>query len=128
MPDDRNPRAATTVLLVDDDARYRRALSAFLDATYDIDVVADTGDGDEAVALAERLRPDALVIDVAIPGSSGFEIGARAREVLPEVALVFVSGSVGGVDARRAEELGGRLLHKGDPLPVENALRALRRR
>jgi DNA-binding NarL/FixJ family response regulator len=118
---------ATTVLLVDDDAVYRRALTAFLDATFDIDVVGDTGSGDEAVALAEQLQPDALVIDIAIPGSDGFEIAARARAVLPGVAIVFVSGSVGGVDTRRAEELGGRLLHKGDPLPVENALRTLRR-
>lgn len=116
------------MFLVDDDERYRRSLSAFLDATHDIDVVGDTGDGDEAVALAERLRPDAMVIDVAIPGSSGFEIAERVRAVLPDVTIVFVSGSVGGVDTRRASELGGKLLHKGDPLPVENALRALGRR
>jgi DNA-binding NarL/FixJ family response regulator len=117
----------TTVLLIDDDAVYRRAMSAFLDATFDIDVVGDTGDGDEAVVLAERLRPDALVIDVAIPGSSGFDIAARVRELLPDVAIVFVSGSVGGIDTRRAAELGGTLLQKGDPLPVENALRSRRR-
>ena len=115
------------VLLIDDDAQYRRALTAFLDATYDIDVVGDSGDADEAVALAERLRPDALVIDLAIPGSSGFDIATRIREMLPDVAIVFVSGSIGGIDTRRAEQLGGRLLHKGDPLPVENALRSLTR-
>ena len=114
----------TTVLLIDDDAVYRRAMTAFLDATYDIDVVGDTGDGDEAVALAEELRPDALVIDVAIPGSSGFDIAAPVKDRLPDVAIVFVSGSVGAVDTRRADELGGTLLHKGDPLPVENALRS----
>lgn len=115
------------MLLIDDDAQYRRALTAFLDATYDIDVVGDSGDADEAVELARQRQPDAVVIDLAIPGSSGFDIAARIKEVVPDVAIVFVSGSVGGIDTSRAEELGGRLLHKGDPLPVENALRTLTR-
>ena len=117
-----------TVLLIDDDAVYRGALRAFLDATYDIDVVGGAGTAEEALAIAERMQPDAVVVDVAIPGSSGFEIARRLREILPEVAVVFVTGSVEGRDTRRAEELGGRLLLKGDPLPVENALRALTRR
>jgi two-component system, NarL family, nitrate/nitrite response regulator NarL len=116
-----------TVLLVDDDERYRRALTAFLGATYDIRVVGDAGTRDEAVALAERHQPDAVVLDVAMPESSGYEIAEALREVLPGVALVFVSGTESGFDTRRAEALGGRLLHKGDPLPVENALRALGR-
>ena len=116
-----------TVLLIDDDAVYRRALRAFLDATYDIDVVGGAGTAEEALAIAERMRPDAVVLDVAIPGSSGFEIARRLREILPELALVFVTGSVEGRDTRRAEELGARLLAKGDPLPVENALRTLSR-
>ena len=114
-----------TVLLIDDDAVYRRALRAFLDAAYDIDVVGGAGTADEALAIAERMRPDAVVLDVAIPGSSGFEIARRLREILPELTLVFVTGSIEGHDTSRAEELGARLLAKGDPLPVENALRAL---
>jgi DNA-binding NarL/FixJ family response regulator len=117
-----------TVLLIDDDAVYRSALRAFLDATYDIDVVGGAGNADEALAIAERIQPDAVVIDVAIPGSSGFEIAGRLRDILPELAIVFVTGSVEGRDTRRADELGARLLLKGDPLPVENALRSVARR
>ncbi len=115
------------VLLVDDDAGYRRALTAFLDASYDIDVVGDTGDGDEAVALARRLDPDAAVIDVAMPRVSGLDLAGRIRDVVPRVAIVLVTGDVGGIDTGRADALGARLLHKGDPLPVENALRTLTR-
>jgi two-component system response regulator DesR len=118
-----------TVLLVDDDAMYRRALGMFLDASYDIDVVADTGDGREAIGLAERLRPDAVVIDIAMPGINGVEVAERIRSILPEVAIVLVTGVDGGDERRRAQELGvGQLLPKGDPLPVENALRTLTRR
>jgi len=118
-----------TVLLVDDDPTYRRALGAFLDASYDIDVVGDTGDGHEAIGLAERLRPDAVVIDIATPAINGVDVAEQIRGLLPEVAIVFVTGIDGGEERHRAQELGvGQLLTKGDPLPVENALRTLTRR
>jgi DNA-binding NarL/FixJ family response regulator len=117
-----------TVLLVDDDATYRRTLGMFLDASYDIDVVGDTGDGFEAVGLAERLRPDAVVIDVEMPGIDGIDVAERIRSVLPGVAVVFVTGVDGGEDRARMEELdSAEVLPKGDPLPVENALRTLTR-
>jgi two-component system response regulator DesR len=120
--------AMATVLLVDDDAPYRRALRAFLDASHDVDVVADTGSAEEALALAHELRPDAAVVDVAIPGTNGVDVAQRLRDALPEIEIVLVTGNVGGVDPERARELGSPVLHKGDPLTVENALRALTRR
>jgi two-component system response regulator DesR len=118
----------TTVLLVDDDAMYRRALTAFLDATYDIDVVGEAGNGDEAVALAERLRPDAAVVDVAMPGVDGLELATRIKAAIPEIAIVLVTGNIAALDPERAREAGvDHVFAKGDPLPVENALRAMAR-
>ena len=117
------------MLIVDDDAKYRRALTAFLDATYDIDVVGEAGNGDEAVQLAASLQPDAAVVDVAMPGLGGLELATRIRAVAPEVAIVLVTGNVGGVDPLEARAAGvEHVFTKGDPLPVENALRALGRR
>lgn len=118
-----------TVLIVDDDAKYRRALTAFLDASFDLDVIADTGSGEEAVGLAEHLQPDAVVVDVAMPVVNGVEIAERLRALLPGLAIVLVTGNVVGVDPERVEQLGNAtLVAKGDPLPVENALRTLSRR
>ena len=81
---DRDAARVPTVLIVDDDAKYRRALTAFLDASFDLDVIADTGSGEEAVALAGHLRPDAVVVDVAMPVVNGVEVAERLRAVLPE--------------------------------------------
>jgi two-component system response regulator DesR len=111
-----------TVLLVDDDAMYRRALAHFLDASYDLDVVADTGSADEALVLAERLRPDAAVIDVAMPARNGVELATQLKDILPELGVVLVTGDPGAVGATHTP-----VLPKGDPLPVENALRLLTR-
>ena len=118
-----------TVLIVDDDVKYRRALTAFLDASFDLDVIADTGSGEEAVALAGHLRPDAAVVDVAMPVVNGVELAARLRAVLPELAIVLVTGNVRSVAPESVQALGNAtLVPKGDPLPVENALRTLARR
>ena len=118
-----------TVLIVDDDAKYRRALTAFLDASFDLDVIADTGSAEEAVALGGHLRPDAAVVDVAMPVVDGIEVAERLRAILPELAIVLVTGNVATVAPERVRALGNAtLVPKGDPLPVENALRTLARR
>jgi two-component system response regulator DesR len=118
-----------TVLIVDDDVKYRRALTAFLDASFYLDVIADTGSGEEAVALAGHLRPDAAVVDVAMPVVNGVELAARLRAVVPGLAIVLVTGNVRGVASESVQALGNAtLVAKGDPLPVENALRTLSRR
>ena len=126
---DRDAARVPTVLIVDDDAKYRRALTAFLDASFDLDVIADTGSGEEAVALAGHLRPDAAVVDIAMPVVNGVEVAERLRAVLPDLAIVLVTGNVRAVDPGLVQGLGNAtLVAKGDPLPVENALRTLSRR
>jgi DNA-binding NarL/FixJ family response regulator len=126
---DRDAARVPTVLIVDDDAKYRRALTAFLDASFDLDVIADTGSAEEAVALAGHLRPDAVVVDIAMPVVDGVELAERLRTVLPELAIVLVTGNVRAIDPERIHALGhATLVAKGDPLPVENALRTLSRR
>lgn len=117
-----------TVILVDDDLAYRRSLRAFLDASYDVRVVADTGDGREAVGLVEELRPDAVIVDLAMPGIDGVDVARAVQEAVPEALVLIVTGTDDPAERERAEALGTKLIHKGDPLPIENALRALGRR
>ena len=115
------------MLLVDDDANYRRALASFLEASFDIRIVGETGNGAEAAALAGSLRPDAAVVDLAMPGGGGLDVAAGILEAAPGTAVVVVTGVEGSEDdRRRADELGvAAWLPKGDPLQVENALRSL---
>jgi len=117
-----------TVVLVDDDLAYRRSLRAFLEASHDVRVVGDTGDGREAVALVEELRPDAVVVDLAMPGIDGVEVASALLTAVPETTVLLVTGIDDGPEWRRAAELGTPVIHKGDPLPIENALRKLTRR
>jgi DNA-binding NarL/FixJ family response regulator len=61
------------VLLADDQALVRSGFAALLDAEDDIEVTCEAADGDEAVRLAERFRPDVVLMDIRMPGVDGVE-------------------------------------------------------
>jgi DNA-binding NarL/FixJ family response regulator len=68
------------VVLADDQALVRAGFRALLDAEPDIEVVGEAADGDEAVGLAESLRPDVVLMDIRMPGTDGLEATRRIAE------------------------------------------------
>jgi DNA-binding NarL/FixJ family response regulator len=68
------------VVLADDQALVRAGFRALLDAEPDVEVVGEAGDGDEAVRLAETLRPDVVLMDIRMPGTDGLEATRRIAE------------------------------------------------
>jgi DNA-binding NarL/FixJ family response regulator len=63
----------TTVLVVDDEALLRTAFTALIEAEQDLEVIGQAADGKEAVALAARMSPDVVVMDVRMPVMDGIE-------------------------------------------------------
>lgn len=72
------------VLLVDDQALIRAGFRALLDAEDDLEVVAEGGDGEQAVALALKHRPDVVLIDIQMPVLDGVE---ATRRIVADPAL-----------------------------------------
>jgi DNA-binding NarL/FixJ family response regulator len=72
------------VLLADDQALVRAGFVALLGAEEDIDVVAEATDGEQAVALARRLRPDLVLMDIRMPALDGIE---ATRQIAADSAL-----------------------------------------
>jgi DNA-binding NarL/FixJ family response regulator len=79
------------VLLADDHAMMRDGLRAFLTATGYIDVIADVGNGRDAVRLARELRPDVVVMDVGMPEMNGIDATQQLQERCPQVRVAILS-------------------------------------
>jgi DNA-binding NarL/FixJ family response regulator len=68
------------ILIADDHPIFRKGLLKVIEADASFEVVAETGDGAEALQLIEKLGPEVAVIDISMPGMSGLEIVKAARE------------------------------------------------
>lgn len=87
-----NPMAAKLrVLLVDDHALVRLGFRRLLEDDPGIEVVGEASDGQEAVVLAEQLRPDVVVMDYAIPQMNGAMATRLIREMLPRTRVLMLS-------------------------------------
>jgi DNA-binding NarL/FixJ family response regulator len=114
------------VLLADDEAMVRAGVKAILAAAPDIDVVAEAGDGHEAVELVRAHRPDVALLDIRMPVLDGLRAAAELRRVAPGVAVVMLTTFsedeyiTGALDSGAS----GFLLKSGDPYELMAAVRA----
>jgi DNA-binding NarL/FixJ family response regulator len=81
-----------TALVVDDHAPFRAAARAMLEATTGCVGIADAASGSDAISIADRLRPDLVLLDVNMgAGLSGIEISRRLTASRPGIVVVLVS-------------------------------------
>lgn len=79
------------VLIADDHAVVRRGLRTFLDLQEDIDVVGEAEDGEEAIAEAERARPDVILLDLVMPRLDGVAAIRGIRERSPSTRVIVLT-------------------------------------
>jgi two-component system response regulator DesR len=79
------------LLIADDQALVRGALSALLGLESDIEVVAEVGRGDEVVSAARRSSPDVALLDIEMPGIDGLEAAAQLRAEVPGCRVLMVT-------------------------------------
>lgn len=99
-----------TVLVVDDDPDVRAFLKDSLDSLGYEPIVAD--DGAAALRTLERVIPDVLILDFAMPGMNGAEVARQARERLPELPIIFASGYSESAAVSSVQGERSRILHK----------------
>ena len=80
-----------SILLADDHEIFRQGLQVLLGNQADIKVVGQAADGLEAVALAEQLRPDVVIVDMMMPGLSGLEVTSQIRQRVPHSRVIVLS-------------------------------------
>src|SRR5712672_1953554 len=117
---------ALRVLIADDYEAVRVGLSTLLKSV-DIEVCAQTTNGEEAVEKSIQLRPDLIILDISMPGIGGVEAARQIRVFLPEVPILFftthnspqllaLSKLVGAQGFITKNQMAGRLIEAVDAL------------
>lgn len=82
---------AIRVLLVDDHTIFREGIRALLSGYDDIEVVGEASDGREGINQVEQLRPDVVLLDIAMPGLGGLEATLEIRKLRPESRVLILT-------------------------------------
>jgi CheY-like chemotaxis protein len=83
--------ASIRVLVVDDFEPFRRLVSSILQNKLELRTILEASDGVEAVALAQALQPDLILLDIGLPKLNGIEVARRIRVVAPRSKILFLS-------------------------------------
>ena len=79
------------ILVVDDYEPWRREVCAMLQRRPEFRVVAEVADGLEAVYEARELKPDLILLDIALPSLNGLEVANRIRQFTPNARIIFLT-------------------------------------
>jgi len=114
-----------TILLVDDHSLVRRGFRRMLDDEHDLTVVGEAGDGEEAIRLARELKPRVIVMDCALPKTSGLVAARRILETSPRIAILMLSMHSEDTLVHQALDAGARgyILKNALDLELATAIR-----
>lgn len=90
------------IILVDDHEIVRQGLRALLEYKAKAEVVGEAADGREVLALVERVHPDAVIMDIAMPGLNGLEALIQLKKMNPELKVIILSMHVEEIYVARA--------------------------
>ena len=80
-----------SVVVVDDDQLVRSGVKMILGTAPDIDVIGEASDGDEAIRLVSRVRPDVVLMDVRMPGTDGIEATRKLAAAIPGCRIAILT-------------------------------------
>ncbi|OGP20262.1 MAG: hypothetical protein A2038_08175 [Deltaproteobacteria bacterium GWA2_57_13] len=79
------------IIMVDDNQRFRETLKQHLQQEPEVTVVGEACDGEEAVRLAQKLRPDLVLMDISMPGANGLVATKEIKDTRPEIKVIMLS-------------------------------------
>ena len=115
------------ILLVDDHALVRAGIRALIEGKPGIEVIAETGDGEEALRIIGELHPDLVLLDITMPTINGFEVLEQITKQYPQTRAIILTVHEGTEYAIRALRAGaaGYLLKSAASIELEDAISAV---
>lgn len=115
------------IVLAEDHLIFREGLKALLDRKTDLSVVAETGDGLEALDLIQIELPDILIVDLSLPGLDGLEVTRRTKKLSPSTRIIILSMHDSDEYVVRAFRNGAHayVLKNESMVDLEKAIRAV---
>jgi two-component system NarL family response regulator len=115
------------VILADDHPVVRDGLAAMVNQQPDMEVLAEAGDGEEAIALYQQYQPDVMVLDLRMPKRDGVAVVQRVMELNPKACLLIMTTYDGDEDIFRCLSQGakGYLLKDAPRQEILSAIRAV---
>jgi CheY-like chemotaxis protein len=109
------------VLLVDDQAAIRRLISEVLEEDFNI---MSASNGEDAVGVAEKFKPDVILLDIGLPGISGIDLIPIFKEISPKSKILMLTGSISNSTMNQAKSLGvsGFIEKPFDILEIKNEI------
>lgn len=79
------------ILIADDHLLLRQGIRNFLSLEPDFEIVGEAADGEEAIARAQALQPDVLLLDINMPKVNGIEVAKRLKELMPQIRILALT-------------------------------------
>ncbi len=111
------------VLLADDHTLVRAGMRSLLESIEGVEVVAESGDGHEALGLIEKHLPDVALLDIGMPGLSGLEVTRRISATFPRTRVVILAMHAGPSYVARPRNAGLREAPDARRVPGPRRLR-----
>ncbi len=119
----------TRILIADDHALVRAGICALAERIKGVKVVAEAGNGAEALKLIKELKPDLVLLDISMPETSGFEVLAQQAKEFPDARVIVLTVHEAEAYAIRALRQGaaGFLLKSAASVELEAAIKTVTR-
>ena len=107
------------VVIVDDHFFFRQGVRDVLNAEPDVTVVAESGDGEEAIELIERCRPDVVLMDVNLPALNGLQVTQQVKMLCPDTNVIILTAYDDEEQIYRAIRIGASAYFPKDVAPAQ---------
>lgn len=114
-----------SLLLVDDEAEYLRLARALLNGHANLTVLGEAASVEDAIDLLQTLRPEAVILDVYLPGTTGFHAARRLLDLAPRLRIILVSAHDDAQYVPLARAVGAAAFLPKKKLSAESVLHIL---